>query len=343
MKIAVTGVGGGIGQSVMKALSIASLAVDVYPVDVTPLSAGLFRGKQGTVLPKPEIPGALDVWERWIKDNGIDALIPGSDHDLIPLATVRDDWEARGVCKVLVSDLSLVQTCRDKAVTCQRLDSEGIRMPRSVWDILLDDALAFANTNGYPVVLKPRDGFASRNVNIIQDEEELRFYFKRTPRPILQEYLNLHGEAQEYTCAVFVNREGMPIGTFMARRDLTGGATYRAEVGYWEDIHNLLLAVGRALKPRGPVNVQLRMTDHGPVPFELNIRCSGTAAIRAYFGYNEPEMLLRHYVLGEPLEPPKPRTGYALRYWNEVFLDGVDQQQLQAGPGDRKGTVLAWP
>ena len=344
IRVAVSGVGGGVGQSIMKALSISSLPVEIYPIDVTPFSAGLFRGKKGTVLPKPEEPGSLDIWEKCLKEQGIEALIPGSDHDLLALAWARDDWADRGITKILVSDLDLVQICHDKAVTCQRLESEGIPAPRSAWDLSTEDAVSWAQRSGYPVVVKPRKGSGSRGVHIVQDEEELRFYLPRTRNPILQEYLSFHDKEEELTCAVFCDREGLPIGTFMARRELSAGTTYRAEVGHWPEIHDLLLAIGRALRPRGPLNVQLRLTETGPIVFELNARCSGTAAIRAYFGYNEPEMLIRHYVMSEQLTPPKPRIGYAFRYWNEVFLEGVTIEELrERGPDGLKGRVLAWP
>ena len=90
------------------------------------------------------------------------------------------------------------------------------------------------------------------------------------------------------------------------------------------------------------LNVQLRNTDRGPVPFELNIRCSGTSAFRAHFGYNEPEMLIRHYVLGEPISAPEVRPGFVFRYWNEIFLEGGAPLEDPTLDG-RRGEVLAWP
>ena len=343
MKVAVSGVGGGIGQSIMKALTVSSLPVEILAIDVQPFSAGLFRVPEAILLSKPEGTGGLDQWERALKSNGVTALIPGSDHDLVPLASIRDDWAAKDVCRVMVSDLDLVRACRDKAVTCQVLERQGIPVPKSVWQISIKEAISWAKSNGYPVVLKPRNGSASRDLHVVQNEEELRFFFPRTPKPIIQEYLCDSGEAEEFTCSVFVDREGCPVGTFMARRELSGGATWRAEVGFWPQIHDLLLAIGSGLRPSGVLNVQLRLTERGPVPFEINIRCSGTTAIRAYFGYNEPEMLLRHYVFGEKLNAPEVRTGYVMRYWNEVFLDGVSPEAMASGPNGIKGNVLAWP
>ena len=89
------------------------------------------------------------------------------------------------------------------------------------------------------------------------------------------------------------------------------------------NIHKLLVEIGKSLKPRGMLNVQLRMTERGPVPFELNCRCSGTTAIRAHFGYNEPEMLIRHYVLGENIKTPEIKYGKAYRYWNETYKENT--------------------
>ncbi len=344
MKIAVTGAGGGVGQSICKALSISSLSdIELYPVDVQPLSAGLFRGKEGLVLPKGEDPGSLERWREEFERRGIEIVFPGSDYDVVSLAAVRDEWASTGGPQVLVSDQELVRDCRDKARTFQRLTREQIDAPKCVWDKSLEESLAFAEATGYPVVIKPRSGSASRNVVVAKDAEELAFYFSRTPSPIIQEYLEIDGAAEEFTCAVFVDRDGEPAATFMARRTLSGGTTFRAEVGYWPELQPFLENIGRKLRPRGPLNVQLRMTNRGPVPFELNIRCSGTTAIRAYYGYNEPEMWIRNHLLGESVSQPERRTGYALRYWNEVFIPGLNAGDLKGSSITKRGEILPWP
>lgn len=343
MKIAVTGVGGGVGQSICKALGISSLDARVYPVDIQPLSAGLFRGEEGIVVPKGEEPSSMDRWRDEFMKRGITVVIPGSDYDVVTLAAVRDEWSAGGGPVVLVSDLELVQDCRDKARTYDLLTRNQIDAPKCVWGESLAKTLEFAETVGYPVIIKPRDGSASRHVSLAKDPAELSFYFERTPNAIVQEYLTLDGAEEEFTCAVFVDTAGDVTGTFMARRTLSGGSTYRAEVGYWEELQPFLVEVGKKLKPRGPLNVQLRMTSRGPVPFELNIRCSGTTAIRAYYGYNEPEMWIRNEILGEKVAQPPRRNGFALRYWNEVFIPDMTVDDLGGTSITKRGEILAWP
>ena len=84
-----------------------------------------------------------------------------------------------------------------------------------------------------------------------------------------------------------------------------------------------------ALRPRGPCNVQLRMTVLGPVCFEINPRFSGSAPIRAHFGYNEAEAALDHFVRGLPVQLPLVTEGIGLRYWNELYPDPVAVAALE--------------
>ena len=90
----------------------------------------------------------------------------------------------------------------------------------------------------------------------------------------------------------------------------------------------------------GSLNVQLMLTEAGPVPFEINARFSGTTAVRAHFGFNEPEMALRNYFYREDIIDPVIRSGVALRYHEEVFVDDVRADELQ--PGVHKGYVNQW-
>jgi carbamoyl-phosphate synthase large subunit len=79
-------------------------------------------------------------------------------------------------------------------------------------------------------------------------------------------------------------------------------------------------AVAAALGASGPCNVQLRVTERGPVTFEINPRFSGGVSIRAHFGFNEVEMAIRDLVLDEPVPQLKLSSGLALRFWEEMYV-----------------------
>ena len=94
------------------------------------------------------------------------------------------------------------------------------------------------------------------------------------------------------------------------------------------EIEKLIRRLAELLPNMGTFNVQLMMSERGPVPFEFNARFSGTTPIRAHFGFNEPDMTLRSYYLGQKINPPTIRQGVALRYVEEIFVDGVSVEAL---------------
>ena len=54
---------------------------------------------------------------------------------------------------------------------------------------------------------------------------------------------------------------------------------------------------------RGPLNIQLRLSEDGvPVPFELNVRFSGTTPMRARFGFCDVEAMLREVLLHQKID-----------------------------------------
>jgi carbamoyl-phosphate synthase large subunit len=126
----------------------------------------------------------------------------------------------------------------------------------------------------------------------------------------------------------------------MARRTVQGGTSWQVEVAYFSELSELLLSIGKTMNVVGSLNIQLMLSENGPVPFELNARFSGTTAIRAHFGFNEPELALKAYFYREDLSNPVIRSGVALRYHEEVFVDDVRADEVL--PGTLKGYVNSW-
>jgi carbamoyl-phosphate synthase large subunit len=335
LNIAVTGVGGGCGQGIVKALRMSKLPISIFPTDITGLSAGLHTGAGGHVLPRPE--QNLNAWREWVSQYQITAIIPGSDHDLAPLCVLNDLLVSSLYGKVLVSDLKAIEIANDKAHTAKALYELDIPYPASTWAHKTEGML-----KTFPMVVKPRFGMTSRGLNIAHDDEELAFYWKRTDNPIAQEYI----EGDEFTCGLFFNGTPRLGALCVMKRDLYAGTTYRAETGCFPEVEAFchdFAAKTWQWGWRGAINVQLRWhPERGGVVIEINARASGSTAIRAAMGYNEPEMMLRQFVLHEVVEQPHIKRGVALRYWNELILEGETFEQLkQRGRGIR-GKVVQW-
>lgn len=296
LRIAVTSVSGASGYGIIQCARLLPYPVETYPIDITPHSVGLWMGTQpGTVLPKPERD--IGAWIEFVERNEIDALIPGADRDLIPISEHRDE-----LCAI-VSRPDVIAIADDKYKTARYLQSIGVLVP--------DFALAEESKYWvrFPCVVKPRSDAASRGFHVCADREELNFYLKRTNKPMIQEFI----DADEYTCNVFVDRDGEPVAHLSMLRKERSGIAIEARPVEDEDIRRMLFKIARALKPMGTLSVQLRKVLDVPLPFEINARMSGSSIVRAMAGYNDLQMMLDHYAFGKKIG--QPRIDYTQTYF----------------------------
>jgi carbamoyl-phosphate synthase large subunit len=156
-------------------------------------------------------------------------------------------------------------------------------------------------------------------VAVARDERQLEYLVSTIPNPVIQEYLC--PDDQEYTVGVFLCSDGQPAASIVMRRQLHFGMTWRAEVLPDSPLGPYCERILAGSGCVGPCNVQLRLTDRGPVAFEINPRFSSTTSARSYYGYNDPEMCIRHFVLGESIPRPVIRSGRFFRVIDEVFVD----------------------
>lgn len=313
--ILVTGVGGGVGQSIIKALQ--DTAYHIVGVDSEPLASGL-HGVPMAYLGCPAVAEGfigrlLDICHR----EQCRLIFVGHDVELLPLAQNMERFIAEGIFPV-VSSPEVVRICDDKLATTTFLKEHG-------FPVLETRQLKEAVAISYPVVLKPqRGGARSRNTYVVHNPKELEIYraLVDVDNCIVQEYL----DGDEYTCGS-VTLEGHCAGVIVMRRILRAGDTYKAFVERNAKIESAVRDIVEALQPIGACNVQLRMKNGDPFVFEINARCSGTTAARALAGFNEPKMIADHYF--HSVDPRFTiREISILRYWRELVIENDRIEQL---------------
>lgn len=341
-RVLVTGAGSGVGQGIVKALRISGLPLTVVAADIAPMNAGLYRADEAVIIPRVEQPDALLDIIGLLLRNRIDVVMIGSEFDLEFFSLNKVEIESRAGSLVIVAPPTTVAIANDKWLTAEFLRENGLPYAESYLPKDKDDALRLAEQWGYPIVLKTRRGTSSRHVHVAKDSESLNKLFPETPVPMLQRVIDIPSNylGGEYTCSVFKIADGTMIGPFTARRTVRGGTSWHIEVAPFEALHAPLLAIANALDFFGSLNVQLMLTEQGAIPFELNSRFSGTTAVRAHFGFNEPAMALYSFFYKESVPPPEVRSGIAMRYHEEVFIESVASDALM--PGAHKGTVTPW-
>lgn len=318
--VLVTGVGGGVGQSIIK--SLQGTPYSVIAVDGEPLATGLFAAAAAYTVPYATAPGYVERLLEVCGRHGCALVFPGLDAELGVLARAADRFAAVGV-RAVVSAPAVVDLCDDKLATSEFLVGHGFPAPRTL-------PLGPEATRALPppVVLKPRRGGArARGVFTVREPAELAFRLATLPLDnyVAQEYL----DGDEYTCGS-VTFEGRCHGTVVMRRVLRDGDTYQAFVVSDPRLHAHVRAVAEALGPFGPCNFQLRLRDGVPYIFEINARCSGTTYARALAGFNEPLMAADYLTHGRP-PAYQIRELTVLRYWKELVVENARVAALRAG------------
>ena len=320
MNIAVTGVGGGVGQSILKSLDYADY--NVVALEGGSLSAGLYTSKKSYLIPfankENYIPELLEICRK----EKISLLFPGTDPELMPLSLNRHLFAEIGTT-VLVSRPEVITIADDKQQTYDQLAKAGINVP---FTTLAENFMP--DWESYPFILKQKvGGSRSKNVYIINDRVEwdatLNGIGDGISNFIVMDYI----EGDEYTCGT-VNLNDSCKGVIIMRRILRDGDTYKCFTEKNEMIETEVRHLVETIKPFGACNVQLRLKDGKPFIFEINARCSGTTAARALSGFNEPKMIADFLLKGiEPEFSIKEQT--ILRYWKELVVDNDVISELE--------------
>jgi carbamoyl-phosphate synthase large subunit len=319
LKVLVMAVGAPLGQSIVKALRLSSLKPEIHVADISSLAAGLHLGeKHHVVLPLVRDPAYGKALADYITKHGIRVIFPtiAAEHDYF--AANESELAALGV-QIATCSPRTFAVCNDKYESMMALRRGGLAAPDTLVCQDAEKVEAFLARNRLPVVLKPRSGASSNHVFIAKDRKQLDAltgafesgYF------VAQEFLHDH---KDYTVGVYISRDGKFRDAFALERNLKFGLSYSGYVCDNEAIRQYAMDAAVLVGATFSVNVQLKLKDGAACAYEINPRLSSTTCIRAHFGFNEPDLILRD-LAGIPLEhPQKARTGEFARYWEEIYL-----------------------
>ncbi|MGD8331256.1 MAG: ATP-grasp domain-containing protein [Acidobacteriota bacterium] len=343
--VLVTGVGGAsLGEQCLKALRLARTPYRIVAADVKRASVGLAGADVPCVVPLASEDGYVDELLRLCDEHAVAALIPTSEAELRVVSAARGRFEERDVF-LPINRHELIAAGDDKSLGLDAITAAGCRTPRH---LRAGSAAETTDWELFPCVIKPAvGGSGSANVFIAQSRAELEtltgYLLAVTTEVIVEEYVGTVDS--EFTVAVLHDMEGELIHSIAIRRALLGGISNRIKVpnrtgradlgevlaissgisqgriGDFPQVRQACERLAEGLDSRGPLNIQCRWHEDELVVFEINPRFSGTSALRALAGFNEPDLLIRMQVLGEAIERGFAHAyGTVVRGLSEVFF-----------------------
>lgn len=319
VNILVLGISGNVSQGILKALRLSQMSCKIIGACVKLHTAGDLWCDEVYQSPyaKDEsfIPWLVNICNK----EKIDIVLTGVEENLLAMAGNIEFLHNSCNSIFIVSDYEKLKIGQDKLLTCKWLEDNGFRCPDYVRSEDCEQVKDLVKMYGFPLILKPRHGKGSvglRLVNNMKDLEECG----RSEDCIVQTYIG--DKNSEYTVGCYYDKKGVSRKPIIMHRWLTNGATWRAEIENNLKIQTTCIDICQKFAPMGPMNVQLRLDFNGePVPFELNVRFSGTTPMRANFGFCDVEAVIREYILSESIDHCfSLREGEVLRYVNEAYV-----------------------
>ncbi len=299
LRILITGVAGDIGFGVGKILRHHFLDSFLLGVDIDSNNPALVIFDMFKKIDRAD----SDTYEKnmidLVKSMNINLIIPTSEAEISIFWKIGlvNFFEKNNI-KVLILSNKIVKNSLDKFKTYEFLKNNELEYPDTY---LAND---FKSQDKFPMIFKLRSGQGSKGLRIIYSHSDIK-ESELSDTNIIQEYLS--DDNQEYTCCVF--SDGKIYRTINIKRKLKGGFTHSGEVVESELIDSYIKEIAKLLKLQGSINLQLRITNRGPVLFEINPRFSSTVVFRDKLGFRDLIWSIQ-LKFGDKVEKyTKPRDG----------------------------------
>jgi carbamoyl-phosphate synthase large subunit len=308
---------------------MAALKVRVVACDYSSNAVGLYLAETGYVVPPARDESYVERIIEICRAEQIDIIMVGGIVEMQVLSNKKEYIKAQSGAYVVSSSPEALHVMEDKWELSQALCRAGFDYPRSVLPENRQGLKQLLDEYKFPYIVKDRLGAGgSTGVGVARDMKQLYYLIETIKNPVVQEYL--HPDDQEYTVGAFIGADGRGKGSIVMIRQLGLGMTFKGQVLPGSPLGEYGERILEALGCEGPANLQLRLTERGPVVFEINPRFSSTTSARAHYGYNEPEMCIRSFVLREELKRPEITNGRFFRVIEDIFIKEHDFEEAHS-------------
>jgi carbamoyl-phosphate synthase large subunit len=304
------------GQRVDIVTAFGRAGAETIAADVNPLAPALYAAHRYFLAPRIDDPAYIPALAAAVADHDVELIVPLTDLDMTVLAENRGKLGAL----VLLPGAEVAERTNDKYATHLFLLDSGIGSPAAWLPAELSVDLP------YPVLVKARRGFGSRNIFRAENREELDFFLARTP---VESFVQEVCAGEEFSIDVFCDLEGTCLNAIPRTMiESKGGESIKGMTIADDELVALGRDVSEALGVVGPATVQCFRAAPGDCKVtDVNLRFGGAFPLPLAAGSEYPALALA-LARGER---PESRVGefregvVMTRFFSELTLvDGAD-------------------
>jgi carbamoyl-phosphate synthase large subunit len=304
------------GQRVDIVTSFRRAGARTIAVDVNALAPALYHADEHAFVPRVDDPGYVPALAELVNAHDVALVIPLTDLDHGVLSRARGELGAL----VLLPAPELVDALADKWLAHLLFVERGIGSPPTWLPADVPDDI------GFPVLVKARRGFGSRNIFRCADRRELDFFLGYTK---VDSMVQACCTGEEFSVDVFSDLGGRCLNAVPRTMiESKGGESIKGMTLRDRSLIEVGRYVSETLGIVGPANIQcFREPDGTHRITDINPRFGGGFPLPTAAGSRYPELALA-LAAGEQ---PEPRLGefrgalYMTRFFSELVLS--------AGPG----------
>jgi carbamoyl-phosphate synthase large subunit len=302
-----------VGQRVDIVRAFKAAGAVTLGVDLDPLAPALYHCDRRVIVPPIVDPAYIPTLAELVREHDVRLVVPLSDLDASLLGSRRGDL-APALALVPDPDVSALMT--DKLGAHRFFVEHGVASPRS-WEP--DEVPADAR---FPVLVKAREGFGSRNIYRADDAGQLDFFLRYTT---VQSFVQERCLGEEFSIDVFCDMDGRCLNAIPRTMLLSkGGESIKGASIKDRELIEHGARVAETVGIKGPANVQCFREPDGSLPItDVNTRFGGGFPLPTAAGSRYPELAMA-LARGER---PAPALGefeegvVMTRFFSEVCLE----------------------
>lgn len=358
IKILITSVGSLVGQNILDVLESRRNYVKIIGMNSVAENHRNFRCDTVYLVPPTNQTLVFTkAFDKIFQKEQPDIVFAGRDIDVVFLAKYKEAHPETGN-RIPEGNSSIAQIIYDKYES--HLFAKENKLPFADTFLFRDKRDAknlnkFIAKHGFPLVVKPRQGFGSLNVFFLTDQSKIDMIFEKGEEVLIQEYLcpdeNFDKYIEEYerglplffqipedkhyVSHIVISPDKEVLGRLSTRHNLVGGKAESTtlfknkEIDFLVDKYvDTLISVGW----KGSLNIQYKPDKDGNWKvFEMNSRMVGATSARLLLGFDEIALLINSFL--PEFEFPNisqhyKQKGTILKYLKDHFVKEADVAEL---------------
>ena len=301
-----------VGQRVDIARAFRAAGATTLGIDADELAPALYHCDRRVLVPRIADPAYVPTLAALREEHDVRLVVPLNDLDFPVLSRERDRLAP---ALVLLPDAEASSRMSDKLEAHRFFVANGFPSPGSWAPEDVPDDVRF------PVLVKAREGFGSRNIHLAEDREQLAFFVRLAQVPSFVQEVCL---GEEFSIDVFCDMDGRCLNAIPRTMLLSkGGESIKGVSINDRELIEHGARVAELVGVKGPATVQCFREPDGSLPItDVNTRFGGAFPLPLASGAGYPDLALA-LARGER---PEPRLGdftegvAMTRFFSEVCL-----------------------